>query len=72
MTENEQVCLDKMNRKIASRADANWKSIADVDWEDLEFYVGQCRTRPNKDNFDTGLKVLEALKDQVLNRKPNT
>ena len=60
----------KMQKKNADRPSANWQTIADVDWEDLDFYVGQCRTRPNKDNFDTALKVLTALKDQVLTRKP--
>lgn len=70
--QNAQVLVDNMAKKVAGRPSANWRTHADVDWEDLDFYVGQCRTRPNKDNFDTALKVLTALKDQVLNRKPNT
>ena len=70
--QNAQMLMDNMAKKVASRPSANWRTHSDVDWEDLEFYVGQCRTRPDKDNFDTALKVLEALKDQVLNRKPNT
>ena len=69
MTENEQVCLDKMNRKIASRADANWKSIADVDWEDLEHFLEVARRKKDPEAFKTAMVVLEALKKQVLERK---
>ncbi len=67
--QNAQVLVDNMAKKVAGRPSANWRTHADVDWEDLDFYVGQCRTRPNKDNFDTALKVLTALKSQVLDRK---
>ena len=61
--------LNRMAKKIASRPSANWRTAADVDWEDLDFYIAQCQHRPNKDNFDTALKVLTALKSQVLDRK---
>ena len=67
--QNAQMLVDNMAKKIASRPSSKWRTHADVDWEDLDFYVDQCRTRPNKDNFDTALKVLTALKSQVLNRK---
>ena len=59
----------KMQKKNADRPSANWQTIADVDWDDLDFYVMKCRTARNKDSFDTALAVLTALKDQVLTRK---
>ena len=60
----------KMQKKNADRPSANWQTIADVDWDDLEYYIGKCRLTRDKDSFDTALAVLTALKDQVLTRKP--
>ena len=59
-----------MKKKMTDRPSANWQTIADVDWDDLEYYIGKCRLTRDKDSFDTALAVLTALKDQVLNRKP--
>jgi len=67
--QNAQVLVDNMAKKVAGRPSANWRIASDVDWEDLDFYIAQCQHRPNKDNFDTALKVLTALKSQVLDRK---
>ena len=66
---NAKALQVKMAKKIADRPSANWQNIGDVDWEDLDFYVEQCKTRPGKDNFETAMKVLEALKIQVIDRK---
>ncbi len=49
-----------------ARLDANWKDIGDVDWDDLDFMVTKCRLLKDKDSFDTALRVLEAIKKQVL------
>lgn len=57
-----------MREKMADRPSAKWQNIGDVDWEDLNFYVTQCKTHPSKDNFDTAINVLTALKKQVLER----
>jgi len=61
----------KMQQKNADRPSANWQTIADVDWEDLEYYIGKCRLTRDKDSFGMAITILTALKDQVLNRKPN-
>jgi hypothetical protein len=66
---NAKALQVKMAKKIADRPSANWQNIGDVDWEDLDFYVELCKTRPSKDNFDTAINVLTALKSQVLDRK---
>ena len=58
-----------MKKKMTDRPSANWETIADVDWDDLEFYIGKCRLTRDRDSFDTALAVLTALKDQVLTRK---
>lgn len=68
MTENEQIFLDKMNRKMDSRADANWQSIADVDWGDLEHFLDNARRLKDAESFNTAIRVLEALKEQVLGK----
>lgn len=59
----------KMKKKTADRPSANWRTIADVDWEDLDFFVEKCKTKRDKESFDTALNVLTALKSQVLDRK---
>ena len=66
---NCQEFKSAIEKKIADRPSANWQNIGNVDWEDLDFYVGQCKTRPSKDNFETAIKVLSALKNQVLDHK---
>jgi hypothetical protein len=66
---NAQKLRAAMQNKIADRILAKWQRAGDVDWEDIDFYIGQCKFRPSKDNFDTALAILDALKDQVLNRK---
>ena len=67
---NAQVLLDKMRRKAAGRVTAKWQNAADVDWDDLEHFVDNCKRHLDRDSFDTAIKVLQALKDQVLTRKP--
>lgn len=49
--------------------DSNYQTIADVKWSDLEFYVEKARREKDKTAFDTAMRVLEGLKDQVLNRE---
>lgn len=66
---NAKALQVKMAKKIADRPSANWQNISDVDWEDLDFYVELCKARPSKDNFETAINVLTALKKQVLDRK---
>ena len=58
----------KMQRKLDGRPDAKWRSIADVDWDDLEHFLDNARRRKDKESFDTAIRVLEALKKQVLER----
>ena len=58
--------IDVMKSKAEGRVSANWQGIADVDWEDLDHFISNCKTRRDKDSFDTALRVLAALKKQVL------
>jgi hypothetical protein len=54
----------------AAREDANkGAGLADVDYSDLEHFIGNCRRRKDKESFDTAIRILEAIKKQVLERK---
>lgn len=53
----------------AAREDAKFETIADVDWTDLEFYIEKSRRLKDKDSFDTAIRVLTALRNQILTRK---
>lgn len=66
--QNAQALVERMQKKIADRPSANWQTAADVDWEDLEFYIEKCRTERDKESFDTAINVLTALRTQVLER----
>lgn len=54
--------------KQSARDDAKWQSPADVDWTDLEHFVRNCRRNKDRESFDTAIRILEALKKQVLER----
>ena len=56
-------------RKRLVREESKWKNFADVDWDDLSYFTANCRRLKDKDSFDTAIRVLEALKTQVLERK---
>lgn len=66
---NAQALMAKMQKKNADRPSAGWRDLGDVDWDDLDFYIGKCRTARDRDSFDTAINVLTALKSQVLDRK---
>jgi len=51
------------------REDANKQGIADVDYSDLDHFIGNCRRLKDKDSFDTAIRILEAIKKQVLGKK---
>jgi hypothetical protein len=55
-------------KKRKAREDANWKTIADVDWEDLEHFVGRARHTKDSADFNTCIRILEALRKQILNK----
>lgn len=65
---NTAALLNRMAQKAADRPLAKWQSIGDVDWEDLDHFIGNCKRNGDRDSFDTALRVLEALKKQVLER----
>lgn len=58
-------------KKAQARIDANCQEMVDVDWEDLEHFVGMCRRNPNKDDFATIQRIVEALRKQLLERPKN-
>lgn len=55
--------------KMQARIDAHWEGIADVDWEDLRFFLEKCRRDKDEESFDTAIRVLQALREQILERK---
>jgi hypothetical protein len=50
------------------REDANKQGIADVDYSDLDHFIGNCRRLKDKDSFDTAIRILQAIKKQVLEK----
>lgn len=65
--ESFETDIAKTNR--LAREDANWKAIPDVDYTDLDHFIDNCRRKKDKDSFNTAIRILEGIKDQVLNRK---
>lgn len=57
----------KANR--LSKEDANYQNLADVSYGDLNHFIGNCRRLKDKDSFDTAIRILEAIRDQVLGKK---
>jgi hypothetical protein len=55
-------------RVSSAREDAKWLTIADVDWIDLEYFLGKARRLKDKESFETSIRVLQALYKQVLER----
>jgi hypothetical protein len=51
-----------------AREDANKQGIADVDYSDLDHFIGNCRRLKDKDSFDTAIRILQAIKQQVLGK----
>jgi hypothetical protein len=51
-----------------AREDANKQGIADVDYSDLDHFIGNCRRLKDKDSFDTAIRILQAIKKQVLEK----
>lgn len=69
VTKNAQLLLQKMQRKSESRVEANCKTIADVDWGDLEHFLDNARRKKDAESFDTAIRILTAIKNQVLDIK---
>ncbi len=57
---------DGAARKKLMREECNWQHIGNVDWDDLDFYLANCRSKKDKDSFDTAIRILEALRKQIL------
>ena len=55
-------------KKRQAKIDANWQTIADVDWEDLEYFCDLARHTKDPANFDTCVRILEALRKQILTK----
>ena len=53
-----------------AKADAYYRDLGDVHWEDLEFYLMNARTLQKKEDFEIAANILAALQKQVLERKP--
>jgi uncharacterized protein YpiB (UPF0302 family) len=56
-------------KRRKDREDANKQGIADVDYSDLDHFIDNCRRLKDKDSFDTAIRILQAIKKQVLEKK---
>ena len=65
---NAQALLLRMARKAEGRVSAKWQNAADVDWDDLEHFVDNCKRLQDKESFDVAQNILAALRKQVLDR----
>lgn len=54
---------------LKDRADAKWKTHADVHWGDLAHFLEIARNSPSSDAFNTALRVLEGIKQQVMEQQ---
>lgn len=68
LKKNADAMIAKGRLKAQARVDANWQTIADVDWTDLDHFIGNCRRMKDKESFDTAIAILQALKTQVLGK----
>lgn len=50
------------------REDANYVSLGQVNYGDLNHWVINCRRLKDKESFDTAIRILVALKDQVVGK----
>lgn len=50
------------------REDANFQTLGDVNYGDLNHFLGNCRRLKDKESFETAIRVLEAIKKQVLGK----
>lgn len=65
---NAAALTQKMARKAEGRVSAKWQNAADVDWDDLEHFVDNCKRLQDKESFDVAQNILAALRKQVLER----
>lgn len=60
---------DRAEYKRSAREDANWKDISDVDYEDLEHFIGNCRRLKDAKSFDAVMRIITAIRHQVLENR---
>jgi hypothetical protein len=65
MDENE---TEFARRKRLAKEDANWQDIADVDWTDLEHFLDVARRTKSENAFNTAIRVLTAIRNQILHK----
>ena len=56
-------------RKSLMREDCKWKDIGDVDWDDLDYFIAKAKRVKDLETFNTSIRILEGLKQQILERK---
>jgi hypothetical protein len=61
--------LAYIERKQKAQADSNWIDHPDVDYTDLDHFIGNCRRLKDKESFDVAIRILQAIKKQVTERK---
>lgn len=60
---------DIAKRNRIAKEDSNWVNHPDVDYTDLEHFIGNCRRLKDVESFDTTIRILQAIKRQVTERK---
>ena len=60
--------ISKGEQDRIDKADANYKTLADVSWSDLQFFLEKARRTKDPASFDTAIRVLTAIKRQVTGK----
>ncbi len=59
---------DTAKKNRIAKEDAKATEMVHVDYNDLEHFIGNCRRLKDKESFDTAIRILEAIKKQVLGK----
>ena len=60
--------ISKGEQDRIDKADANYKTLADVSWSDLQFFLEKARRMKDPAAFDIAIRVLTTLKKQVTEK----
>jgi hypothetical protein len=52
----------------AAKEDANVTEFVHVDYTDLEHFIENCRRKKDEESFNTAIRILQAIKQQVTGK----
>jgi len=68
IAKNLAILEQKMRDKAAGRASVKWQKASDVDWDDLDFFLDKFKRLKDDESFDTTIRILEAIKQQLARK----